>query len=202
MQNIPRILVLILCLVPFFPAHAAPADLPETGQNTCTDHFNRLIDCANTRMDGDLRAGVAWPSPRFTVGSGATAACITDNLTGLMWVRAPDTNPTTWSNALASANALALCGFSDWRLPNINELESLVNIGTITSTIPASPPTTYLHAQGFSGIQTGQSGMGYWSSTSYAGDATSAWLVYMGEGEIVAIPKTALEFVLPVRTAF
>ena len=36
-----------------------------------------------------------------------------------------------------------------------------MNIGTITSTIPASPPTTYLHAQDFSGIQTtGDSGGG------------------------------------------
>jgi hypothetical protein len=189
---------------PVRTGQAAQAELPETGQTTCTDHFNRLIDCTNTRMDGDLKAGVSWPNPRFTLGSGATAACITDNLTGLMWVRAPDTNPTTWTNALASANGLTLCGFSDWRLPNINELESLVNIGTTSSVIPASPPTTYLHAQGFSGVQTtGDTGGGggYWSSTSYAGDAGNAWLVYMGEGSIAAIDKSVnLEFVLPVRT--
>ena len=197
MQKIPRILVLLVCLVPFVPAQAAPADLPETGQTTCTDGSNHYIDCANTGMDGDLRAGVSWPSPRFAVGSGATAACIIDNLTGLMWVRAPDTNPTTWSNALASANGLTLCGFSDWRLPNINELESLVNIGT--------SPRTYLHAQGFSGIQVPADSCGgcggYWSSTSRAGDGSNAWFVDMVEGGIFYLPKSLLEFVLPVRTA-
>jgi hypothetical protein len=34
-------------------------------------------------MDGEIRAGVAWPTPRFTDNGDGTA---TDNLTGLTWL--------------------------------------------------------------------------------------------------------------------
>lgn len=48
----------------------APAQVPATGETGGATGSGK---------------GVVWPSPRFVAGSGATADCITDKLTGLMW---------------------------------------------------------------------------------------------------------------------
>ena len=188
MRNLYLLLALGTGLLPFATAQAAPANLPETGQTTCYTAAGAVTACATTGQDGDLRAGVAWPSPRFTVGTGATAACVTDNLTGLMWMGVPNSIPDTWANALTSANSLTLCGFSDWRLPNINELESLVNSEVNTQ-------ATFLNGQGFTGVKVGF----YWSSSSYAGSAADAWIVFMSGGSVFTDGKSNSYYVWPVR---
>ena len=194
MRNIHLLLVLATSLLPFATVQAAPADLPETGQTTCYNTAGTVIpSCTGTGQDGDFKAGVAWPSPRFTVGTGAMAGCVTDNLTGLMWMGVPNNVPDTWVNALTAADDLTLCGSSDWRLPNINELESLVNSG-------AANQATFLNDQGFTGVQAGN----YWSSSSYAattrvGSPASAWVIYMHDGAVRAIDKSFNGLVWPVR---
>jgi hypothetical protein len=174
--------------LPFATAQAAPADLPETGQTSCYTAAGVVTACATTRQDGDLKAGVAWPIPRFVVGTGAMFDCVTDNLTGLMWVKTPSAVNATWANALTSANNLTLCGFSDWRLPNVNELESLVNS-------EAPNQANLLTAQGFSGVQAHN----YWSSSTDAGTPYRAWFVSMLAGEVSAGDKTFSFYVWPVR---
>jgi len=57
--------------------------LPQTGQTTCYDSSGTVIPCAGTGQDGEKRAGVAWPDPRFTVSGDS----VPDNLTGLMWAK-------------------------------------------------------------------------------------------------------------------
>ena len=57
-----------------------------------------------TDNDGTLKKGVAWPNPRFTIGTGTvfnTTNCVTDNLTRLMWARNAN---------LASGTAKRRCG--------------------------------------------------------------------------------------------
>ena len=164
--------------------------LPETGQTTCTNAAGTVIACAGTGQDGDLKAGVAWPAPRFTPGAGATAACVTDNLTGLMWPANANLAAAsrTWQQALDDANALNLCGFTDWRLPNVSELESLVNS-------EAANPATFLNSQGFTNVQASH----YWSSSSYAGSPAHAWVVYMLDGYVRAVNKSDSYYVWPAR---
>ncbi|MBI5048403.1 MAG: DUF1566 domain-containing protein [Deltaproteobacteria bacterium] len=154
----------------------ATADLPRTGQTTSYA----------TGDDGNLQEGAAWPIPRFTVDG--TWLCVTDNLTGLMWVKAPDSTTQTWENALNYANNLTLCGYSDWRLPNVNELESLRNA-------EQNNTATWLNTQGFSNVPAGN----YWSSTTYAGSTTSAWRVSMWYGYMSGTDKTSTFYVWPVR---
>ena len=170
------------------PAPQTSVALPETGQTTCYNTTGTVITCAGTGQDGELRAGVTWPSPRFTVGTGVTMDCVTDNLTGLMWVRSPSTTPDNWVNALTSANNLTRCGFSDWRLPNVNELESLMNS-------EVANPATWLNTQGFNGIQAGS----YWSSSSDASSVVDAWYVALNSGRVSATTKSGVDYVLPVR---
>ena len=190
MRNLHLILVLATSLLPFATVQAAPADVPETGQTTCYIAAGAVTACTGIGQDGDHMAGVAWPTPRFVVGTGVgtTDQCVTDSLTGLMWVRSPSITPATWANALTSANNLTLCGFSDWRLPNINELKSLVNS-------EAADPAAFLNAQGFTGVQASY----YWSSSSYAGSAANAWLVDLSDGNVLVSNKSDINYVWPVR---
>ncbi len=55
------------------------AGVPKTGQTTSY----RAGD------DGAYKRGVAWPDPRFTVTTNGTDEVVTDNMTGLMWVKEP-----------------------------------------------------------------------------------------------------------------
>jgi len=125
--------------------------------------------------DGDLEAGIAWPSPRFTVAGD----CATDNLTGLVWAASPDSTTRTWAAALAAADASTLGSYTDWRLPNINELESLVNVA-------ADDAAVWLNGQGFTGIQSSR----YWTSTTYFNDTSQAVIVYLYDGSIGSNAKT------------
>lgn len=161
-------------------ANGSAIQLPRTGQTNCYNNTGApLLSCAGTGQDGDLLAGVPWPSQRFSAGSGALAGCITDNLTGLMWVQSPATSTSNWQTALDYANTTlnasgGLCGFTDWRMPGIVELESLVNAGQPDQSV-------WLNTQGFSNILT--SGI-YLSSTSYPTSKSIAYHVYMNEGSV------------------
>ncbi len=52
---------------------------------------------------------------------------VTDQATGLMLQQADDGITRNWEEALAYAENLALAGYDDWRLPNIKELQSIVD---------------------------------------------------------------------------
>ncbi len=54
---------------------------------------------------------------------------VTDSEKGLMWQQATPNDTYLWKEALDYCNGLTLAGHSDWRLPNLNELQSLVDYG-------------------------------------------------------------------------
>jgi hypothetical protein len=181
-----------------------PAPVPQTGQMTCWNSVGTEIDCAGTGQDGDIQAGVPWPSPRFIdLGDGT----IKDNLTGLVWLT--DANclggSTNWQDALNFANGLYDgcpdcggqdndCGLSDgsvegdWHLPNRNELTSLLDLEKFNPALPTGHP--------FVNFQSG----GFWSSTTNAFGTSDAWLVDFIGGNVVSLGKAGNSFfVLPVR---
>ena len=88
---------------------------------------------------------------------------------------------------------------TDWRLPNIKELESLVNYRWVNPAFSDASGTTQGTANDpFSNFQIGS---GYWSSTTYAGDSTVAWGINFS-GPIYLVNngnKTFVAFVLAVR---
>ena len=110
------------------------ASVPKTGQTTSYA----------TGDDGDLEKGVSWPNPRFTDNGNGT---VTDNLTGLIWLKNANCYGTrSWANALSDANALAdgICSLSDsssagdWRLPNVRELFSLIDFSQSSPALPSA----------------------------------------------------------------
>jgi hypothetical protein len=95
------------------PAFAKTAFVEVTGQTTCYDSAGGVISCTDTGQDGDIQAGVPFPSPRFTDNGDGT---VTDKLTKLIWLQnasCADLDPggrgfVTWQQALDAANNLAL----------------------------------------------------------------------------------------------
>jgi hypothetical protein len=72
-----------------------------------------------------------------------------------------------WESALAYCEGLTLAGHSDWRLPDIRELRSIVDLTTHDSAIDGA----FLSLSSV-----------YWSSTTYAPYTAVAWYVYFGDG--------------------
>jgi hypothetical protein len=127
--------------------------------------------------DGAARTGVAWPTTRFTDNANGT---VTDHLTGLVWLKnAGCFSPTGWAAAITAANQLAsgACGLSDgssagqWRMPNVNELESLVDVAHANPALPAANPFVNV-----------SSSSAYWSSTTYTALYTNAMSIRMSDG--------------------
>ena len=185
-------IIWLLTALPF-DTHAATIQLPRTGQTTCYNESGVIISCAGTGQDGDKQAGAAWPSPRFTDNKDGT---VSDNLTGLIWLKdancvdaaggiARGGGSLNWPSALTWCNNLASgkCGLSDnsvagdWRLPNINELRSLIDYSRNDPGLPIGHP--------FSNVQSAW----YWSSTSNPVYAAGAFNVGMSRGSIRVIGK-------------
>jgi hypothetical protein len=97
---------------------------------------------------------------------------ITDTVTGLMWQKDGSTPIKNWSDALAYCNDLTLAGYDDWRLPDINQLQSIADYSRLNPSIN----TTY-----FSNTAVNS---GYWSSTTNTGSVTNAFGVIFREGNI------------------
>jgi hypothetical protein len=59
---------------------------------------------------------------------------VTDLSTGLMWMQHDNGEAISWENALAFAVDFEYAGYSDWRLPNAKELQSIVDYSRSPST--------------------------------------------------------------------
>jgi hypothetical protein len=166
--------------------------------------------------DGELQMGVTFAGPqRFTDNGDGT---VTDNLTGLVWLK--DTNciathypdfdqdgdygdgAVTWQHALdfvAGINdgAYPLCGagYTDWRLPNVRELQSLIDYGVREPALPAGHPFTWPP------ILDPPPYPWYWSSTTLASILhNAAWIVGFEDGVANSLGKSDIHcFVWCVR---
>lgn len=104
------------------------------------------------------------------------------NTTGLVWQKysqgqSNDSNCSSfassvnWLSALSYCNSLTLVGRT-WRLPNINELFTLLD-----TTKDSEPPITITYFP--------NPDREYWSSTTSASDPTLAWYLDFDDGEVL-----------------
>lgn len=63
---------------------------------------------------------------------------ITDEATGLMWMQEDSKVGMDWKHALVYAENMTFAGYSDWRLPNVKELQSIVDYTRSPSASDAS----------------------------------------------------------------
>lgn len=103
--------------------------LPDTGQTECFDANGLSIACSSVSQDGSIIKN----APSYTNNGDGT---VTDNVTSLIWSQTADTNgdgninisdKMVQSAAESYCSSLTLGGKSDWRLPSIKELYSLMN---------------------------------------------------------------------------
>ncbi|EHJ47024.1 protein of unknown function DUF1566 [Solidesulfovibrio carbinoliphilus subsp. oakridgensis] len=166
---------------------AGTCQLPQTGQDRCFDAGGKEIPCPVSGQDGEIRSGTPWPKPRFVpAGAAGSGEAVLDRLTGLAWAKRADAagGPVAWEEALAVAAAY---GHGGWRLPDINELESLVDAGEAFPALPAGHPFTDV-------------GEAYWSSTTSAFEKNWAHALYLHKGAVGVGFKSGREFLVwPVR---
>jgi hypothetical protein len=119
---------------------------------------------------------------------------VTDRLTGLMWTKNADPADNTYDwfrslDAVSQLNANKYCGYHDWRLPNVNELATLIDRSIYAPALPRNHP--------FSNIK-----VWYWTSTTTADYSNHAWRIYFFLGHIdYGHKRHMLNHVWPVRTA-
>jgi len=133
--------------------------------------------------DGDFEKGYPKVPPRFKDNGDGT---ITDNATGLMWVKNPTLDLMLWGNAIDYCLALDYAGHTDWRLSNVKELISIADYGTNTPAIDAAffPNTVSTR---------------YWTSTTHSLLTDEAWFVFFGDADVEHVAKNTERLVRPVR---
>ena len=121
---------------------------------------------------------VAAPAPpgRYTCGgvspclATTTGDTVTDTGTGLMWQRNLVVNLQLWRNALTMCEGLTLDGYTDWRLPNVKELHTIVD---------RSRSDPAIDVQAFGGQTTGTA---YWTGSPYIYEPSTVWYVNFLDG--------------------
>ena len=170
---------------------ASSAPVAKTGQTTSY----------GTGDDGALRKGVAWPNPRFKDNKDGS---VTDNLTGLIWLKNANNGPMNWSAALDFANKLKSGNYGlsdgsqagDWRLPNSFELESLLDLQYYNPALSNTAGTgQWTEGEPFTSVQPNY----YWSSTTGSSSSTYGWIVPLNGGSVSSYDGTSDSYVWPVR---
>lgn len=143
---------------------------------------------------------LALAAPAWATLTANADGTVTDTTTSLVWDQCPYgrsgascANGTAllvaWADALnaaVAANAASYKGFTDWRVPNKNELESLAKLDAA----PAIDTTAF----------PGAPAAGFWTSTTFAPEPNKGWSVTFAVGNTESINKTNVNYVRLVRS--
>jgi hypothetical protein len=177
--------------------------MPDTGQTQCFETnasgYNVAADCADLSLshslygqDGHYRQSPLVQHSSLDNGDNTVA----DRLTGLTWTKCPrgTSGESCATGSLSSASQataaqwcqdLELGGFADWRLPELWELATILELGKYPAIDAAAFPRT--------GVAE------YWSATAAAGIAGNAWTVRFDFGATPRLATTAARGVRCVR---
>jgi formylglycine-generating enzyme required for sulfatase activity len=130
----------------------------------------------------------------------ANELIVQDNVTGLVWqgcvaelkgakCTVGSLQTKTWTDALTFCDGFNWAGYTDWRLPDRFELQSIADYGRSNLTIditafPATPGTEF-----------------FWSSSWYAGESSAGWGVSFYSGYVLGQNQTFAGYVRCVRNA-
>jgi hypothetical protein len=112
------------------------------------------------------------PSSSYSLGTN----WIFDKVTGLVWQQLDDNSQRSWNDAWDYCQDLELDGKTDWRLPSIDELMSIVHYGNFAPAI---------NTVVFPGTKSAY----YWSMTTSAFVSERAWMVYFVNGYLFTSSK-------------
>ena len=99
-----------------------------------------------------------------------TKEVVVDSATNLMWQDDADAKSVTktWEDAIDYCDNLTLGGYSNWHLPNYNELWGVADRSRVNLAIDPA----------FKNVVSNY----YWSSSTLVSDASGAWGVYFNGG--------------------
>lgn len=119
----------------------------------------------------------------------ASTNTILDTSTFIMWQddNNVSSNTQNWEQAILYCENLTLAGYEDWKLPNINELSTILDLTTFNPAI-ISDFNSYLSNSTL-----------YWSSTTYKYDTRNSWIIYFLTGEIITSSKSSNNYVRCMR---
>ena len=165
------------------------AGLPKTGQFVSyTDYDDGWYanpagdDIGNPQGLGTW-SGYTADGGRFTIQtSGLPGGVVLDNATGLSWATGTDGagcnfgETTDWSSAVAWGANLEFAGHTDWRLPNVQELYTIVDLSVAN---PAVDPQFFPNTHSAY----------YYSSTTYINMLSNVWMVSFDTGAVNNLGK-------------
>ena len=125
------------------------------------------------------------PDSDYTIG----ALTVIDKITGLEWQRLDDNTPRTWVDAFQYCIDLSLDSKTDWRLPLVAELQSIVDYELSSPSInEVAFPGTNVESFDF-----------YWSASSVASFSALAWFVHFSNGDVGVVNRPNVFYVRCVR---
>jgi len=141
--------------------------LKKTGQTKSYDENGNEVTNGSIKDDGYYQSGVTHSYTRDNAKE-----IVTDNLTKLQWQDDSEarTLSLSWQGAKDYCDGITLGGYSDWRLPEVEALEGIVDYGR---SYPSINPAFVNVSNNY-----------YWSSTSASGYTVYAWIVYLRNGYV------------------
>jgi hypothetical protein len=204
MKNLNHLLIGIATCLFLTSTAMAFQPFPDTGQTMCYDESHNAVPCGTIQPGDPLygqdahyqprlpksyaklgHGGVILPDEALHVDDGGPWIMTRDNVTGLIWELKTDANKevsTNWQYAqnifIPELNSDEFGGFSDWRLPTVKELSSLVNT--------ASSP--YIDLLWFPKNRSWP----YWSSTDFPPISGNKWVVTFSSGHVYSTDPSPL----------
>ncbi|WP_070963854.1 DUF1566 domain-containing protein [Vibrio sonorensis] len=126
-----------------------------------------------------VRDNPAYGSNQFVNTDEST---ITDNSTGLTWQRSDSQSSMKWPQALKYCENLELAGHSDWRLPDIKELHSIVDYTRSPETSFSAAIDPLFHITAITNEAGETDYANYWSSTTHRNMRNGANAAYIAFG--------------------
>jgi hypothetical protein len=175
-----------------FWSNGVNAQVVDTGQSSCYDDWQEIACPGPGEPFYGQDAHYSGAQPGYMDNGDGT---ISDVNTGLMWQKSPDLEvKSTYAEALAGARSCRIGGYTDWRLPTVKELYSLIDFrGSMQTGVP------YIDTRFFD-FRFGEPSRGereidaqYWTSNEYAGkvfgNRSAVFGVNFADGRIKGYPS-------------
>jgi hypothetical protein len=162
-----------------WPVRGSSEKLLQTGQTACFDVQGKTINCADSGQDGEIKAGISWDGSRFRKCDNG----VEDLMTGLCWSRQASLTgkQVSWASAMKAVKDMARQSGERWRMPTIQELESLTDCSQFSPALPAEHPF----------IEVPEA---CWSSTTSGFDPDWVFCLYWKKGAVGVGYKTNEDF--------
>ncbi len=149
--------------------------------NGSTNEYNK----SSTHYVRCVRGGPFWSFDPSIILQSNTTNTVKDIYRGYIWQKSEDGVVRTWDAAKSYCDALALDGYSDWRIPTIQEIQTIIDYSAYNPALS----TEVLQGRPYY----------YWSGSTFTVNTDGAWFVYFNNGYTNADWKSGPRYVRCVR---